>query len=182
VNAGGNAQVTTSNFKYGNGAATFTGGSDGLSVSGDWRQTGDFTIELWVYLTSTPTNPWSRIVAMLGSDTASRYRFNFDNTNRLVYNLYGSGSYPILTDAIPLNTWTHVAISRAGSNIRGFVNGVLNYTRTLSGTLGHANGLGVWYLSGAQNAPGLIDEYRFTQGVARYTTNFTPPDKAFPNN
>lgn len=86
---------------------------------------------------------------------------------------------------VPENTWNHVALSFDGSNIRLFLNG--NLEATASNTDG-------WYDLGQMEVGcytnpnyttygflGDIDEVRITKGVARYTSNFIPPTKPFPN-
>ena len=77
-----------------------------------------------------------------------------------------------------------MAVSRSGNVYRGFVNGVQGYTQTLSltpydtGTRGLAIGSNystTWGSGTPANVVnGYIDDLRITQGVARYTSNFTP--------
>ena len=70
------------------------------------------------------------------------------------------------TAAIPLNTWTHLATTYDGTNLRVYVNGVLAGTTAGSGSINVANG--ALRIGGNNSAPlgqgefykGLIDEVR----------------------
>jgi hypothetical protein len=70
------------------------------------------------------------------------------------------------TTAIPLNTWTHLATTYDGTNLRVYVNGVLAGTTAGSGSINVANG--ALRIGGNNSAPlgqgefykGLIDEVR----------------------
>ena len=86
---------------------------------------------------------------------------------------------------ISTNTWTHLAVSRSGTSLRGFINGtqvgstVTNSTSLLNvaqrpviGTNGNTVSI--------ENFNGYMDDLRITKGYARYTANFTPPTAAFP--
>lgn len=101
--------------------------------------------------------------------------------------LYLNGSYLIdNSSAVKLRVGlTHWALERHGNNLLLFVDGVLAGSRAFSGSFNSDTlTLGGRYiiLSGDfRSVNGLIDEFRITKGVARYTENFTPPTKPFPN-
>jgi hypothetical protein len=80
--------------------------------------------------------------------------------------------------SVSLNTWSHVAFTRQGGTIRGFINGNLvlsvtdtrTYAAVASATVG--GGFGT-----TQPYTGYISDFRTTKGHARYTENFTPPTR-----
>jgi hypothetical protein len=89
------------------------------------------------------------------------------------------------TSAIATNTWYHVAAVRQSNVLTVYVNGVAGPTTVNDG----GNNLSESYVGvGIFNFPfyvaygsGYIDDFRITKGVARYTSNFTPPTEPFPN-
>ena len=101
--------------------------------------------------------------------------------------LYVGGTGNILsTGTIPVDTWTHVAVSRDVNTLRSFINGTQvgsNTTNTASWDVTSGTGAGVFI--GAANLTnvsppnyhfdGKIQDLRFYKGTAKYTSNFTPP-------
>jgi len=92
----------------------------------------------------------------------------------------GGGNFQVTgtSTTVPLNTWTHVAVTRSGTTVRFFVNGVQDAnTPTVSGTL-HNNPsplyVGVLNPGEGQYWLGNISNARVVKGVAVYTTGFTP--------
>jgi hypothetical protein len=86
--------------------------------------------------------------------------------------------------AIPLNTWTHLASTYDGANMRFYVNGVLVGTTAGSGSINVANG--AFRVGGNNSAPlgqgeffkGLIDEvrvYNRALSAAEITADMTTP-------
>jgi hypothetical protein len=82
------------------------------------------------------------------------------------------------TTTVSLNTWTHIAVTRSGTSLRLFVNGVLDGNVSNSQNFTDTNitiGRGVWASSEFE---GYLDDFRVTKGYARYTSNFSPPTSA----
>ena len=79
------------------------------------------------------------------------------------------------TPTYAFNQWNHLAISRSGSTIRLFQNGSVIASGTLSGALYSS---GVRTCINGRNASGYItgsySNFRFINGAALYTSNFTP--------
>jgi len=85
-----------------------------------------------------------------------------------------------------LNTWHHIAFVRDGSAIRAYVDGI--QVGSLGGitAISEVGGAANLIIGGANNgneAPfkGYMDDIRWTQGICRYTADFTPPTAAFPD-
>lgn len=76
--------------------------------------------------------------------------------------------------AIPLNTWTHVAVTRAGNTFRLFIDGQLVSTNTSSAVLSAGTQVCIGQTSAHRNSCYTsIENIRITKGVARYTSNYT---------
>lgn len=184
VTANGNAQIDTAQSKFGGASGLFDGTGDYLSIpdSADWDfGTGDFTVEGWFRFSAHTTNQ-SLIGNYLNASTGWAMQRRSDaNTLR-----FGNGNTALLdvswtpTD----NVWYHIAVTRSGTSLKGFVDGSqVGSTATDSTNLsGSTNAL----LIGALNAGSIIfdysgwmDEIRITKGTARYTSNFTPSASAF---
>ena len=182
----GNAQVDTSVVKYGTGAMKFDGTGDYL-VGPDqpWVNfgTSDLTIECWVYFNSVGSTQMFVSSNYNASTGAGGWTFGYraDNTT-LIFSVNANVQYG-KTWSPSINTWYHVAVSRSGTDLRFFVDGTqLSTTSTSSDNISGATTLMVGSnLTTPQYLNGFIDDLRITAGVARYTTTFDPPIKAFPN-
>ncbi len=81
--------------------------------------------------------------------------------------------------------WHHYAICRNGSNIRAFRDGIVIASKTVSGiaTSGYADNFYIASLNPGDNerTTSISSEYaniRIHKGIALYTRNFTPPNRA----
>ena len=178
------AIVSTSVVKYGNTSMYFSGASESGLYSynnpGVRFGTGNFTVELWLYLDASLTG-LERIITLANpsATTAARLQQNSGNT---IYWIDGANLPGFGTGAnIPMSvgTWTHIAICRSGTTTRYFKDGV----QVASGT--DTSSYNTDTLTVASNYDGsyrtncYISDLRITKGVARYTANFTAPTSAF---
>lgn len=180
VTASGNAQVSTTDPKFGSGSLTLDGTGDCLktTVTGlGFIQTQDFTAECWAWI-----NPGNTGVDCLFGFELSTFKgpcVLIDNGNwDLRYANTNSGSM----GAVTTGAWQHVALSRSGSSLRFFINGN-QLGSTLTDTMFYEdNGISVGSAFGMGDfISAKVDEFRVTVGVARYIANFTPPSAPFPN-
>jgi hypothetical protein len=187
--------TSTTQFKYGTTSAYFNGTQStpmtvtaaAAAPNGLTMSTGDFTQEAWVYPTAYPTASTGQFVLFGNAPTTgTAYRaitvgVNMMDTGKLrvqsSYDIFLTG-----TVVVAKNAWTHIAVTRSGTTMRLYVNGVLDVSATNTNDFSAAFPLYVGQLGGgAVNYTGYIDEFRVTKGLARYTSNFTPPTAAFPN-
>jgi hypothetical protein len=193
--ANGNAQLDATQSKFGGSSAMFDGTGDYLSAAdaADFEVGADaFTLEFW--LRRTAVSGSSNVCCLFSKgrqNTAGYASYGlFINTNNLYlvasstgtsYAITATGSGSILND-----TWYHVALVRDSASWRVYLNGVLDISSATSVTpLDTAYGP---FIAGepisagvARDFNGRLDNLRLTKGVARYTSGFVPPTRAFPN-
>ena len=186
----GNAQISTTQSKFGGSSMSFDGTGDYLTgptnTALNTFGTGPFTVETWVYPTATKSA--SSIFDTLPLNgaglRASSYAFSISSSNKA--QIFTNGTAYTSSGSISLNTWTHIAFVREGTGTNQtkiYINGVNDgtFTTTTNDTLGGLN-VGV-----AADVPtnssymfqGYMQDLRITKGYARYTANFTPPTAAF---
>jgi len=190
VTASGNAQISTAQTKWGLSSALFDGNGDYLTASPNAAfafELGDFTFETWIYLSAAPASPGAAIYDSDTLNSGNGSRFNafvlILDPNRKLTVYSGAGFRGTTVTAVPLNQWSHIALVRSGYTWSFYIDGMRDATRfdyvaNLSVnrcTVGRVADSASYYLNG------YIDELRVTKGVARYTSNFTPPTAAFPN-
>ena len=157
---------------YFDGASNL-GISTASNISNISMGTGDFTWEVWVYPTSSISLNAMIFGYRSGSDTSpylfyntSQIIFTGDTTNFLIYN-----------GVPPIGVWTHIAVSRAGTSLKMFINGVAAVTATNSTNFSDAS---VRYVGAASSGssyyfPGYLSNLRIVKGLAVYTAAFTSP-------
>jgi len=138
--------------------------------------TGDFTIEMFTYMFSATRNS---VVSVGTYANGILWRLTAGDALYLAGNsfywLNNSGNV-----SVPLEQWAHVALTRAGTVIRVFVDGVIAFEEDVGVIdLGAAQpltiGCGAHELASVDAYHGYIDELRIVKGFAVYTANFTPP-------
>lgn len=156
----------------------FNGSTDYLTApaSAGWAfGSGDFTVECWVYFTSTPqtVTQFAIIANQVSADNATWTLQTYNGNFRWVH--WSGGYYITGSSTLVPNVWYHVAVARTGGVNRLFVNGVLDgsvtgvqaYTTNAILYIGNGNGAGYF--------PGYISNVRILKGTALYTSAFTPP-------
>lgn len=178
-------KVSLNTGKFGTSSVLFDGSNDFLAAGGQSNfafGTGNFTIELWIRMTTV-----SAVNVMLDfrvngdapNPGASRIDMALVNGNLVWYVLNGIRIQG--ATAVTTGSWFHVAACRSGTSTRMFLNGVqqgTTWTDTTNYTVGASRpvfGRNGESLAGSEWFAGYMDEVRITKGRADYTANFTPP-------
>jgi len=158
------------------GSGYFDGSGDYLSLANNSNLdlgAGDFTLEVWIYRLNTS-----------GANIIwSQWNNNGDNASQLLTNgssfIFRIGATQWSFGSYSANSWNHVAVTRSGSTVTMFVNGVVSSTQTnstdvttTSQTVLGANDLGA---TPANFFSGYMAGFRQVKGTAVYTSAFTPP-------
>lgn len=186
----GGAKISTTQSKFGGASMFFDGSGDYLRYADDPAWTigaNDFTFECFVYHAgATQQMIASHWRGSAGTDNAFLFYIDTDNTLHFSYSSGATIAGFTSTGTVPANTWTHVAATRSGSTVRLFIGGTLDPgSFTTVGALNDSAQpllIGGWQSVAdtfTGNFNGYIDEFRFTNGLARYTATFTPPAAAF---
>jgi hypothetical protein len=179
----GNAQISTSVKKYGTGSLAFDGTGDALysNAQPNAFNTGDFTLEFWIYFNAV-NNSTTKFVYDMRNSGATSASFLAQETDNSWTFWNGAGtqiSTGFTGSTFSATTWTHVAICRSSGVTKFFVNGT--QTNSVADTSNYANStivVGSRY-NYANGLNAYIDDLRLTKGVARYTASFTAPTTAF---
>ena len=187
VTSNNGAAISTAQSKFGGASGLFDGTDDYLSTPTNtafYLSTGNWTVETWVYKRTTG----KQIIVGQTQNNSSPYAGWVIHVNASeLFTFEGSGGVNITstTVTVPLNTWTHLAAVKLGSNITLYQNGVSVKSVTAPTVSDYSTQLVIGQYSNYSAGAawnGYIDELRITKGVARYTGNFTPQTSAFPNN
>jgi len=185
----GNCRISNAQSKYGETSAYFDGNSGSyLSCpvnSAFAMGNGNFTIEFLTYLTVLPT-AYKRIFSYCKPSITGvadeGLILEIDNTNKMTATFSNGSTYLGITDpsVMVINTWTHWAFVRNGTVAALYREGisvgtVSCGTNTVADSTTHVFIIGAWAQGMIRLYQGYLDELRVTKGIARYTSNFTPP-------
>jgi hypothetical protein len=167
--------------KFGNSAGYFDGSDSWLYTanSEDFDfGTRDFTIDWWEH----------RFNNTSGATTTKRdYGVTYspfiigrsDGTNLRIDMSSNGSSNDIANNrtlgALSLNTWVHYAVVRSGSTFYAFKDGVQTDTWTSSAALNTTTEVFSVGRNGSTYVTTMIDDFRVTMDLARWTSAFTPP-------
>lgn len=138
--------------------------------------TGDFTVECWVYVTSSVGV--NAIFGNHGSLTGGGFGVYFNGTTPTgqIFPNGSTAAASVVSPAILLNQWNHIALVRSSGSMRLYTNGVGG---TAVSTSINPNNSSAFYIGAYEGTVyifkgGYIYDFRFSK-TAVYTANFTPP-------
>lgn len=152
--------------------------------------TGDFTVETWIKLDSnTITYPYLWIVRNSSNTSGPRINARFGDSGfgyHLQFELNGTGVanvYSVSLTQSNFSYYRHVALTRSNGIVRCFVDGTqrsfgtgANPSSFPSNTISFSNSItSIDQIYIGYAVDGQMEDFRFTNGLARYTSNFTPP-------
>ena len=187
--------TTASPDAYGvTGGAVLESADDdqGITASGTnlFTLNADFTLEAWVKIDTEASN---NTLFRVGSITyASLIGHNPSSGSWSLYlpnatdNGWSTNNATLFTGLTAGSGWHHIALTKSGTTFRGFVDGVQTSADIVNATtfpLGNGQlkiGLGDGNPGSGYGIDGQWQDVRYTNGVARYTSNFTPPSASLP--
>jgi len=153
---GNTTQGTFSPFSQTGWGNYFNGSNAYLSIANDTslQLSGDFTIDLCVYLTaSTGSNQ----VLLSKWSTSQGYLIFYDNVTQKI-NFYNSVTSIVSSSTVSLNTWVKITVTRSGNNYTLYIDGSSVGTSTTAST--------------ATDAGGAVNIGRNTDGGSNYTLGY----------
>lgn len=163
ITGGGAATRSTFTFDCGNNSIDFDGINDHVIIGDQIESFGALTQEAWVYWKGSSaafTEIFTKdLVSAFAITSANQLHANFGNGST-----WGAGVNS--TTLIPLNTWTHVAVTRSAAGaVKIYINGVLDAstaTLNLSGGNAAIRAIGAKPVGGTNFGPfnGAIDELK----------------------
>lgn len=144
---------------------------------------GDFTVEVWIKASVALDGEDQRILGVFDG-TYSQWVLEYNATHGGLGALFSDGVSQIAvysSATVAVDSWHHVAVTRAVDQFSVWLDGVEVATSANSATLAELSGdLYLGNLEAAQNGwQGQVDEVRISS-MARYTSVFTP-DRSFEN-
>jgi len=184
----GNAQISTTQSKWGGGSISFDGNGDRATMPGSALLAlggGDFTVEGWVY--KSANTAYMTLCGNLAVAGENVWQILADVTGNKICWYNGASSSFTITSSATLNTgaWYYIAFVRSGSasnNFKLYINGSLDTQATMTTNydntsrpffLGHTP-----ELSAGRDWNGYVDDFRITKGYARTIT--ASPTAPFP--
>jgi hypothetical protein len=189
----GSAVISTSKSKFGTASMFFGGSTDRIKTPHTSIfdvLSNNFTIELFIYINTLSTGI---ILNKALSTGYYPYQIYYSSSlSAIVGRGFTDGSlsggtpalYSIQAGAtIAASTWYHVALVRNATTITFYVNGVSQGTASVTGPLYNLTtaplSIGGYEDNTGVGIQGYIDEFRFINGQAKYTSNFTPTTVPF---
>jgi len=177
VKSGGSSAIT--------GSVEFDGTGDYLSLADSddfYFEDHKFTVECWTY-TGLDVTSVHTILAQWGSGTDRNIEFDYRGDASKVWRFYyrtsSTTEFVSSIDPVEPNSWYHLAAVADGTNLKLYVNGVLQETNAIAGNAQNStdNFLIGTYQGTLNYYNGFISNLRVIKGTALYTSNFIPPTR-----
>lgn len=182
----GDSEIDTSQSKFGGGSLLVGDGNGSYVSTPDHADfalgSGDWTVDFWFRLNEGSGN----LRPLCGQRTAVDPTATSFSVFKLASGVLelrvsdGTTFTDVVTTSNVDEGWHHFAGVRTGNVLKVFVDGVQEGGDVaFTGTIPDVNVDFQVGSAGAGSWPGWIDEFRLSVGVARWTSNFTPPVRPY---
>jgi hypothetical protein len=178
----GNVSISSTISKYYGSSAKFDGSGDYLQTPGNnpiyGLENANYTIEYWIYNSTASYSP-EGVVFDLRDGTNDQPILYYSGSTFIYY--FNGSSRITISNAITVGQWEHHAFVKNGTSIKFYKNGAPTGSE-VTGSFTHEQNakltIGKGY-AGASTAyfNGYIQDFRIYKGIAKYTANFTPPER-----
>ena len=166
--AGGSSTAATAR------SVDFDGNTEALQLASNADLspgTSDFTFECWL----RPDAWGSSWETIYHNGVYDGFYVGKDSNNKFVVRASSNTSFIEQSTLPPIGQWTHIAVTRSGSTLRLFYNGVLKNSVSNSHNFSTAaTGIAATAPSSGEAYDGEISNLRFVKGTALYTSSFRP--------
>ena len=138
-----------------NKALDFDGTDDYVDCGANVIPTGDFTLSAWVYLNNLTS--YQAILGQYQSGESGRLHFLIEQTSGKIF--LQLTSTETSDSGITASEWHHIVVTRSGSTVRFYIDGVADGTATLSDNVLQAVNTKIG-ISGVNKMDGKIDDVR----------------------
>ena len=203
TSVGANAH-RTANKKFGATSIEFVGdsGSNGAGATAKLDidsvpalGTGDWTIDCWVRFKDLTGSYCGIAENYSNSATGSWILATYASSKKVGFYGQGSGgiSWVYGNTVLAVDTWYHVAVVHSSQNLKIYLNGVndsalaAGWSTIGSGSSGSPSNtfartgvnIGASHATAKPDLDGYLDEFRISKGVARWSSDFTPPARPY---
>lgn len=166
----GDAKITNALSKFGGSSIYLDGNGDYLSIPDSLNirlGSSNFTMEGWFWFDGNQDS-FSLF------QKATSYQLKSD-ANRWVFQTPAANIF-VASFSLAHSQWLHIALVRNGSTTTLYINGSAYTNGSSADAPDSTSPLQIG--SGEGTFKGYMQDVRITRGIARYTTNFTPPATA----
>lgn len=200
ITAYGNAQNSTTQYKFGTASLKFDGNGDYISIVDNNNSfnigINDFTLDFQFNLISKPSDnryflitqyqasPYKFLTVIFNNITTSKTGINFK-----FYDPAYSSSVDVLeesanaSDEYDIDTWYHIKICKVGNKVYLFRDGILkSYITSNYSTYNNSNiplVIGRYSYTPYYYYYGYLDEIKMSVGIGENTEDFTPPTEEY---
>ena len=157
----------------------------GLNANSDFHfQSGDYTIEAWVFRNEPKAGNDPEVVLNMSNGSSSSSNgvwFLRNYANHWEFAFYNSSTqYKTFTDQYEagFDRWTHLAVTKSGNNYKLYVNGSVHasatHTQTPNNNASSQLNVGNLFDAAGDEWGGNIQDVRIYKGVVKYTSDFLP--------
>lgn len=183
------ATISTSNVKFGTAvlASNSVGGISTPYKLDFWPGSSNFTVDFWYNpVTANSYQGLAFLGVQAGPGIGINYSWSIGRdfstaNNRIVIQMSDGSNQAFVYGTTQLTSgWHHIAMVRNGNTGYLYVDGIQETSVSFAGNVQNKSGLlwvGADCVMGSANC--LIDEFRYSVGIARWTSNFTPPNQPY---
>jgi hypothetical protein len=168
--------ISETQFKYGQAGFFNEGARVVVPATSLLSFPGDFELQTWFYMLSR--NSYSTMLELGSYNNGIMIRPGATDSGIWVNSGSQIGNSNTTLNALSLNAWHHIALSRISTTLKVYINGIQAHeVQGLAGTIN--SGAANTFIGDSTHAPnrffhGFIDDFRIKKGVSTITGNFTP--------
>jgi len=186
ITANGNTKHSTIQAKFGGTSVYFDGNVDYLSIPDNSNfnfGNTDFTIDCWCYIPVVADDSGVIVARNSGSDPYPGWYLTIRINGSVAFNTNNNVQYALTpANVIMDSTWTHIACVYYSGTLYIYVQGILEASEVCNSIQSYSTSLLIGRLNVGYSGlfiSGYIDEFRISKGIARWTSNFTPPNQMY---